>query len=353
MKGIRRVLLMIIAWVGLISCQENEIIDQPVLDLVPPGVFVVNEGNFTFGNASLTYYQSDKKTLTPDVFYTANGVPLGDVANFMVIDQRDAYIVVNNSGVIYNMDVQTGIYKGKVSGLTSPRELLLLGDGKGLVSDLTASSLTVIDLDKFAVIDKIPLDKRTSESMVKVENKVYVCNWSGMYQEKKNDQVLVVDLETWNLTDSIRVTLEPNSMVVDHQGFVWVLCGGGYMSETFPALYKIDVSGDTIVTKYEFPDKQSTPTDLCVNGDGNRLYFLNKNVYSMSINDGELSQEALIEAGDRRFYSLGVDPFSGDLYVSDAIDYMQKGDVMIFDSAGTPKNSFKAGIIPGFFAFFE
>jgi hypothetical protein len=59
----------------------------------------------------------------------------------------------------------------------------------------------------------------------------------------------------------------------------------------------------------------------------------------------------MIDADERLLYSLGVDPVSGDIYLSDAIDYIQAGLVFRYNRYGTLLDSFTAGIIPGSFCF--
>ena len=72
------------------SCKPDPLPDDPIPDdpipdttivsndtiepafLLPKGVFVLNEGNFTFANASLTFYDPDMDTVTNNLFYRVN-----------------------------------------------------------------------------------------------------------------------------------------------------------------------------------------------------------------------------------------------------------------------------------------
>ena len=121
-----RNLILFLLLIFLSSCMKD---DQWVKDhlqqgnttLADGGLFVVNEGNFMYGNATLTYYDTLKREVQNDLFYKVNGLPLGDVAESMTIWNSHGYVVVNNSGKIYVMDTGNGKYTGKITGLTSPR----------------------------------------------------------------------------------------------------------------------------------------------------------------------------------------------------------------------------------------
>ena len=45
------------------------------------------------------------------------------------------------------------------------------------------------------------------------------------------------------------------------------------------------------------------------------------------------------------------DASNGEIYVSDAIDYLQRGSIYRYSASGNLIDQFKAGIIPGGFCF--
>ncbi len=337
----------------LTSCYRTEPVEpeQP-FHINPPGVFVVNEGNFTFGNSSLTYFNTDNYSVIPDMFYFVNKAPLGDVANYMMIKNKNGYIVVNNSGVVYIIDVKTGLFKGKLSGLLSPREIAF-ANNKMVITDLAEPYLTVVDFNGQEKYSKVNLDGYTSESIVTVGDKIYVSNWSAMYQEKKNNQVLVIDANQMKLIDSIRVTQEPNSMVVDKNMNIWVLCSGGYMHQETPALIKISSVSDSVTKVLLFDDNEHYPTELHINKTGDRLYYIDKDVFTLQIDDDSLPSEPLINSVDKTFYALGIDPVNEKIFVSDALNYIKRGKVYIYTKNGEFVKVFGAGIVPGYFAFYN
>lgn len=314
------------------------------------GVFVCNEGNFMYGNASLTYYNPSTGEVEPQIFYNANNFPLGDVCQSMEIINGRGYVVVNNSGVIYVIDPITFKYLGKISGLTSPRFIMGNGRGKLYVTEYYSPSIKVIDESSLAFIGEISLPVQDAGAMVYDNGYVYVCASASPCV------VCKIDASNDKLMATTPVTLSPNSIVVDKNKKLWVLSDGGYygspLGQEQAAISRINPSTMQVEKVLTFPSINDSPYNLRINGAGDKLYYVSYNVYAMGIDDGVLPVTPFIAAdAGQMYYGLGVEPVTGDVYVSDAIDYMQKGRILRYSKTGVKMDSFTADIIPGAFCF--
>lgn len=349
MKNLRKILLLLFV-VASFGCEEDdfgEVHDSSETFLDGKGFFIVNEGNFTHSSGSISFYSFDSSKIYNNLFYEANDRPLGDVPQHMVINDTTAWLVVNNSSKIEQVSLNTFRSKGSITGLTSPRQMHLLGNDLAYVSDLYSDTLSIVDLATSEKVGGIYLG-RSSESMVESAGKVFVANWSNLgHSGLENNKIMVIDPVKHQVVDSVEVAKEPNSMVVDKDGHVWVLCSGGYSGEETPALHKTDPETVSILKSYHFENENINPSELSINRSGDTLYFLNQGVFRMPVDAAKLPTQSLIPQNDRLFYALGL--VHDHVAVSDAVDYQQKGIVYLFSKNGAKVDSVRAGIIPGFF----
>ena len=82
------------------SCMKWDYGEEEEFTIPPHGLFITNEGNYQYGNATLSYYDPSTNTVENELFYRANGYRLGDVAQSMTIHDGKGWIVVDNSHVI-------------------------------------------------------------------------------------------------------------------------------------------------------------------------------------------------------------------------------------------------------------
>lgn len=345
----------------LTSCNKSTPEDTPP----PPkpqsrqGVFVCNEGNFMYGNASLSFYDPAKRTVENQLFYRINNVPLGDVCQSMAIIDGKGYVVVNNSGKIYVVDPVSLKYTATISGLTSPRYVVKAATGKLYVSDLYSPSITIVDPTSSKITGYVHIG-RSTEQMVVDGNHLYVCSWSF------SNKIYKIDTRNDSVIDSLEVTKQPNSMVLDRERKLWVLSDGSYTGSPYgqqvAALTVVDPDSFTVQRKMELPTINASPSELTINATGDTIYFINGSwaaeevaspgVYRMWIGETALPLTPFIEESNRLFYALGVSPRGSEIYISDAIDYQQKGYVFRYNAQGREIDKFRVDIIPGSFCFY-
>jgi len=355
--------ILLLLGVSLPACmKDDELWDFDRLSVEKPqGVFVINEGNFTYGNGSLSFYDMFTGEVLNDIFYKTNALPLGDVAFSMTIRDSLAYVVVNNSGRIYVMNTSTFQYVGKITGLTSPRYIHFISETKAYVSDLYARSIAIINPLTMEVTGAIDVGnpeggfhQHSTEQMVQYGKYVYTSCWSF------DKQVLVIDSERDEVLDSIEVIKQPNSMVLDKFHNLWVLCDGGFEGSPYgyetPGLMKIEAGSDQAKLVYSFESGEK-PSELNINVGGDTLWFLNQHLYRMPLEGrAEAKPELIIESPygpgfNGGFYGLELDPSSSEIYISDAVDYVQRGLVYRYAPNGAPLDTIRVGISPTGFCF--
>ena len=128
------------------------------------GLFITNEGNFQYGNATLSYYDPATKTVQNEIFFRANGMKLGDVAQSMCIHDNKGWVVVNNSHVIFAIDLNTFKEVGRIENLTSPRYIHFLSDEKAYVTQLWDNRIFIINPKKYEITGYIQVPDMTMES---------------------------------------------------------------------------------------------------------------------------------------------------------------------------------------------
>jgi YVTN family beta-propeller protein len=335
--------LIIIALTLFTSCDNST--DEPVLFPSGKGLFILNEGNFMAGNGSVSFYSDETGLIYNDLFSSANKRALGDVPTFMAGDGERGFIVVNNSGTLEVVDLRTMKSIKTLTGLVSPRQMVIY-NGKGYVSSLVSDKIAVLDVSSAEVTGTIDAGCST-EAMVMAGGRLFAANWSG------GNKIVVIDPLTDEVITSVTTGLEPESMAVDRNGMLWVLCTGGYMNEEVPRIMKINPANLEVEAEMFFRTVTDNPSCLTVNTTGDTLYYIDEGIRRMPVTANSLPSEAFIDAGDRLFYRLSVSGPKGRIYVTDAIDYQQKGDLLIYSGRGGLTDTEQAGIIPGYMFFMQ
>lgn len=329
-----------------------------IYDFSNYGVYVVNEGNFTYGNASLSFIDFEKDTIYNQVFHNATGFPLGDVAQSITIWQNFAFVVINNSGKIYVINNITGEYIGTIKNLTSPRHIKIISNKKAYITDLYSNVITIVNPSTFEITGIIDIGT-SSETMIQWNDFVFATNWN------QGNKLFKINTTTNSIDTNIIINYQPNSLVIDKNSKLWVLSDGGQNVDTadndFAALTCVNPNTMQIEKIIKFEDKANSPTHLTINKTLDTLFYLNSSwsgsnsnggIYKICINDNLLSNIPFIPEDNHLFYSFAIGK-NGEIIISDAIDYSQEGETLLYSSSCNFIKTYKAGIIPGFFLFNE
>lgn len=363
---------MLLAVIGLLAaCADLEPFEEEHFNTGNgESVLILCEGNFNSGNASISYYNPLEKTVKNGVFQRANDRKLGDTGQSITLHNGTIYAAIENSGIVWSIDARTFRVKGQlVAGDTehmiNPRHIHIVSDTKAYITDLYAPYLTIFNPQTMEYIGSIATEQpdalgyNSTEQMVQWGDYVFTNCWCY----SKN--VLVIDTRTDKVVDTITLgSWQPKSLAMDARGKLWVITDGGYaveqdsFGENTPHLYRIDAKTRKLELDIPLPTDEAG-VELALSPRKDMLYVLNNDIFRMSIDDNALPNEPFIKAfvdekGTRhKLYGIDCNPWNGDVYVADAVDYRQAGSIYRYSSKGELIDIFRVGINPNGFAFFK
>lgn len=342
----------------LSSCKVEDIKKESELPRETVKILVLSEGSYSDNNSTLAYYDLKTNTQDADYFLTQNKRGLGETANDIIKYGSKAYVVVNGSSRIEVIDIHTGksikqipLFEGNMA--KSPRQIIPY-KGKVYVSSFD-DTVTRIDTVSLAIDGSVKVGF-DPEGMCVVNEKLYVANSGGLEWANGYDHtVSVVDLSTFKELQRISVGVNPVHLQADTYGDIYVVSNGDYSPANPAKFQKIDTKTNTVtdidlkVTNFTiFENKAYTYSyDYFTKEMSVQVYdcLLEKVINSKFISDGTLV---------RLPYSIQVDKFNNDVYITDAIDNMVSGDVYCFDKTGKLKFQVKeVGVNPNNVVFVD
>lgn len=364
--------------VTLFSCKPQPSPVDPGMFNLGSGVLVLNEGVYQFSDGgSLSFYDPEADTVANKLFYKVNGIPIGDVPESMALLDGKLFIVVNSSNYIYKVDANTLVLDTtkpyQLVDFYSPREMHIVAPNKAYVSDLIGKGLWIINPQDMTHCGFVETGK-TTEKMVQVGNELYVSNWSNYYfPAMEKNTVQVVDINNDVKVAEIRVGKEPNTMVVDKNNHVWVLCEGATWQDDGekPTMWEIDPMLKTAQCRYTFDDVVDPETgevfrfaasNMKADPTGRYFYVIvshvdedgdasDSEIRRFDVETQQFSEAFCISSEGDTFYNMAVDPRTGEIYVSRIGNPVAPGMVYRYTADGVLLSSFKADIFPSAMLF--
>ncbi len=342
MRNLGLLLGLILLW----GCNTTEIAEEPELTYRPgEGVFLLNEGQFLAGNATVNYLQFEDGLLQKEVFRTINGFPLGDILQSATVYQDRIWLIVNNSGFVIGVNPENWKEEVLIEGLRSPRYFLGIDSRKAYVTDLFARGIHILDIQDGTKTGEISFPG-WSEELVLLDERVVVAG-------RETSFLYLIDPMVDQIVDSIRVGFGPGQFAIDQEGLLWVYCSGDEFQDKPAGLFKLDVGQAEVVDSFYFEDWDlgGWPR-LAFNDARDTLYYLKDGLYQWPVELSQPPSEPTIPSGIHNWYALGLDPRNSQIYLGDAGDFQESGPVLIYKPDGQIQDSLLSGVIPNGFLFY-
>ncbi|WP_455593069.1 DUF5074 domain-containing protein [Bacteroides sp.] len=304
-------------------------------------IYILNEGLFNLNNSTLSRYSFRNGELIPDYFRQVNRRGLGDTANDMAVYGSKLYIVVNASSQIEVVDLYTGNSLKQIpllaeNGSSRQPRYIAFDEGKTYVCSFDG---TVARIDTASLaIDGLTKAGRNPDGICVQNRKLYVTNSGGLDWEGMgvDNTVSVIDLATFTETKKIEVGPNPGRIQATENGFIYVATRGTNIEEGDYHFVQIDSRTDQVVRTYK-----EKVFNFAIND--NLAYLCNFNyrtqtssVKVFNLQTGQTERENFITDGTEIHtpYCITVNPYNGNIYITDAYDYKVKGDVLCFNPQG-------------------
>lgn len=294
-------------------------------------VIVVNEGNFMFGNGSISWMDLEQNTTSQEVFKSVNGFPLGDVPQSMVIEDSLGYVVVNNSGKIEIVTMPDFTSVATINGFNSPRQMAVVSEQPKIawVTDLYADKIWEVNLDTRQITGSIP--------SIGWDERIMVWKDLALVLNKKDSVINVFDIASKSKVKTYQFT----SGIVDFEFSKYA----ELMVVAKEGIYRIDLLLDGVYQEFEFV-KERNPLKMAQDTINQITYFLDGDVCMFQ--NGAVDEVVRVPSG-ANFYGLAVN--AGNVYVTNSKDYVQPGELVKYDMQFQDSTIYPTGVNPQFILF--
>lgn len=342
---------------------------KPQLDDKIAGIYILNEGNMNSNMASLDFYDYANGLYKKNIYTAANPsatLGLGDVGNDIGIYGSKMYIVVNASNKLEILDAQTvkriktiDIKNGRYLSFANGRVYVSAYGGQieigpntpnGFVAEIDTS---VLNITRTVTVGRQP------EQLTAVNNKLYVANSGGYSPPHYERTVSVIDLNSFKIIKEIDVAINLDQLKVDSDENLYVSSRGDYYN-TPSNLFLINTKKDIVTDTFNI-----AAANIAIMGDSAFVISTGYNYtsggyhkpeyYLINTKTKTIQSGGFIKDGTENHiqtpYGLAIDPFSRNIFVTDAIDYISSGKIYCYDKTGKYIQTFTAGNIPSRIAF--
>lgn len=347
----------------LISCisackNQPEQTINPKIDNFNNGFFVLNEGTYGFGNATVSFFDKNTNQIKNDIFKQQNdGNYLGDQAQDMVFYDNKIYIVVQNSQTIVVVDAFSFKLLATIKSdlMKSPRYLKAISKSVAYVSDWESDGVCKINLITNKV-EKIIKTGKDPEQMQVVDNKLFVCNSGYSFVGNEDQTISVIDLISETVSKNINIGIQPMEMVLDKSENIIIACRGKkvYTNQgeidvqlsQESSLWKLNALTFDAIQLQTFSEKEFWIDNLTFSNDKNWLYYS----FGGSVFAKNITQNIDTKLFTKSVYTMQIDSENGNFILGINQGFTSAGKIIRYEISGNKiiksLDSATVGILP-------
>ena len=368
---------------SLTSCRGDEIIFPAEYEKLPMeprelssfaqnepiGMYLLNEGNMGSNKATIDYLDFCNGIYIRNIYGERNPnviKELGDVGNDIQVYGNRLYAVINCSHKVEVMDLRTCRRIGQID-IPNCRYIRFHGD-KAYISSYVGpvsidpnaqlGAIFEVDTATLRITRQVTVGYQPEEFEI-IGDYLYVAN-SGGYRAPDYDSTLsVVDLTDFRQVKKIPVCVNPHRVRKDQYDRLWITSRGDH-KDVQPQLICFSPIANSLLPIANPP----TASEMVLMGDS--MYY-----YGVHWSDETMSNQITYGVLDIRYpisdirsfitdgteqnikipYGIQVNPYNGDIYITDAKNYVSSGQLHCYSREGKKKWSVRTGDIPAHMCF--
>ncbi len=372
----------------LLSCRGEEIVvpaeyeTLPVTaraiddfaDNEPIGMYLLNEGNMGSNKATIDYIDFVNARYIRNIYAERNPnvvMELGDVGNDIQIYGSKLYAVINCSHKVEVMDAKTC---KRITQVDIPNcRYIRFADNKAYVTSYVGAvginpnaqlgAVFEIDTATLQITRQVNVGYQP-DGLEIMGDYIYVANSGGYRAPDYDSTISVVNRTTLKQVGKIPVALNLQHIRKDNYGKLWVSSRGNY-SDIPSQLCVLEHNGTSISDMVVTDTIDQVPcSDMVIVGDSLYHYSVawsNRtesnivgygiiNVHTKQVVSNQLITDGT-DASIKVPYGIAVNPYTHDIYITDAKNYVTSGVLHCYSPDGKKKWSVRTGDIPAHLTF--
>ena len=372
-------ILAVTMW--LYACRGDEYIVLTEYDTLPCadasadpiGLYLLNEGNMGSNKASIDYIDFVNGYYVRNMYAECNPTvikELGDVGNDIQLYGSKLYAVLNSSHKVEVMDARSLVRIGQID-IPNCR-YIRFDEGYAYVTsyvgpiavDPKAQSGAVfrVDTASLAITDSCTVGYQPEELEI-IGDYIYVANSGGYRKPHYDNTISVVHKRSMKQVRKIPTAPNLHRVRKDSYGRLWVTSRGD--EDTIPShlvVLEAKEQGNDYMIVSDTLDIPCSEMYIC----SDKLYFYslawsntqaqNHIAYGIiDVRTKQLITDHFITDGTEQDiekpYGITVNPSTGDIYITDAKNYVTSGTLHCYSPEGVRRWSMRTGDIPAHMTF--